>query len=280
MQTANAEPLDHTNTPPPIHAQLPAPWTKGRQPAPPPGPPPTPQGSPTDPPTLDGGEDRPHNITPYDVNNEIIQTNDAIIEKIQTEFKFKELPKDIQEQIIEKYRDINVYYDQWEDFEIDEFKSKLEKMGYSIPDIIYRGFGSQGDGASFRADVLIDKYIKKHLKKLIKGGINLFDLRAILKGIENGMYCRCQITQNDHHYCHHNTMHINLEMEDDPDGLESELSETLTRLENFILEEAQGEALKFYRQLEKTYDNLTDDEAIIETIEANEYTFDEYGDTV
>jgi hypothetical protein len=276
MQTASTETLDYTNAPPPI--PVPAPpnsWTTGRPPAPP--------ADRAAPPPGEGYQ--PHTVTPYDANDEKIQIiqHDVVIEEIEKEFKFKELPKDIQEQVIEKHRDINVNYDQWADFEIDEFKSKLEKMGYYDPHILYSGFSSQGDGASFSADVLIGngKYIKKHLKKLIKAGINIFDLRTILKGIEEGnIYCRCQITQKDNHYYHHKTMNINLEMEDDPDGLESELSETLTRLENFILEEAQGEALKFYHQLERSYDSLTDDEAIIETIEANEYTFDEYGDIV
>ena len=51
----------------------------------------------------------------------------------------------------------------------------------------------------------------------------------------------------------------------------------LNELEEKIIEDARSEADNIYRSLSKEYDNQTSEEAILETIKVNEYTFLEDG---
>ena len=61
--------------------------------------------------------------------------------------------EEIKQKVVEKYSYINVDYANWHDFIINEWKLKLEELGFINPEISYTGFYSQGDGASFIADV-------------------------------------------------------------------------------------------------------------------------------
>ena len=51
----------------------------------------------------------------------------------------------------------------------------------------------------------------------------------------------------------------------------------LNELEEDIIEDARSEADNIYRSLSKEYDYQTSEEAILDTIKANEYTFLEDG---
>ena len=53
------------------------------------------------------------------------------------------------------------HYSDWHEFTLDDWKQRLEEMGFSEPDISYSGFSSQGDGASFTASSFdLDKYVQ------------------------------------------------------------------------------------------------------------------------
>lgn len=137
----------------------------------------------------------------------------------KTYLKFNELTKKQQDQVIEKLSDINTNYE-WHDYSIEEFISKLKKLGFYDIKTEFSGFYSQGDGASFTA---------KH-----KRGV---------------------IYKNRYNYSHSGTMNCD----------ESES----------LLLVAKRLADKFYLELKKEYEYLQSRDAIIETIEANEYEFDQ-----
>lgn len=72
-------------------------------------------------------------------------------ERGEGELAFSELSPDAQERAIEKER--NYRYEDpdtdWAEHLTDEWKTELEEMGFSDPEIAWSGFSSQGDGASF-----------------------------------------------------------------------------------------------------------------------------------
>lgn len=134
-----------------------------------------------------------------------------------TYLKFNELNDDQKKKVLDNLRNINVDHDEWNDFLIEDFKTKLESLGFIDIKVYWSGFWSQGDGASFTA---------RH---------------------ESG-----DITKS-HMYQHSNTMHCE---------------------DKNLLELAKKEANLFYRDLEKNYNYLTSDAAVIESINANDYDFE------
>jgi len=180
--------------------------------------------------------------------------------KVKT-YQFDELEKDIQEKVIEKYAYINVDYDEWDDFILEEWTSKLESLGYKDVRIYYTGFYSQGDGACFVAEVEIEKWIKAH-----KAGRKFQKLLAELK---SGCWASITITHSGNYYYSTSTT-VNyegqLELSDKAYG-------QLEEVARWVEEERENLGKEIYRDLEKEYEYLTSGEAIIETIKANGYKF-------
>ena len=74
-------------------------------------------------------------------------------------YKFEELDEESQETTIENFRDINVEFFDWHDCELDYWKERLAEMGFMDAEIQFSGFWNQGDGASFTANVDIEKSV-------------------------------------------------------------------------------------------------------------------------
>jgi hypothetical protein len=65
--------------------------------------------------------------------------------------KFSELDVAKQSKIVDKFYDINVDDNYWNEHILDDYRSKLEKLGFHDIKFQWSGFSSQGDGASFKA---------------------------------------------------------------------------------------------------------------------------------
>lgn len=195
------------------------------------------------------------------------------------EFRVDELPEEAKERVLEKHRSWNVDFDEWADFMIDDFKEKLRTLGFLDPETYYSGFWSQGDGASFKAEIDLDKYIRTHLEELIKAGVDIFTLRKIL----NNNPCDSDWEMEGHHitqsgrYYHENTMDIDLDWRGDAP---KDIEDALTQMQGFILEDARNLAKEFYKSLGKEYDYSTSDEAIIESLNANDKKFTRDGEDI
>lgn len=176
-------------------------------------------------------------------------------------YKFNELSEEAKQATIEKYRDINVDYDGWHDFIIEEYTGELEALGYENITINYSGFWSQGDGASFTAATIdLWQWIKAH-----KLG-NKY--RSLKKWIDEGELV-ASIQRETHHYYHEKTVSSTVESGDCP----AKLSSLIDELENELDEKTEDYCRELYKQLSNAYDSLTTDEAVAETLEANEYDF-------
>lgn len=187
--------------------------------------------------------------------------------KETTVYAFDELSEKAKNKAIEKLYDINVDYE-WDEYTIDEFKSILEKIGFSHTKINYSGFSSQGDGLSFTGYY---SYNKGSLKAIIEEFPLWIELHKIVKNIQdiqrkNFYRIEGNIVRKNNYYCHENTVAFCTENQ----YLHSDIDKEIECEFRSLMKE-------FYSNLEKEYDYLTSEEAIIETIEANEYEFDAEG---
>lgn len=191
------------------------------------------------------------------------------IKEIQA-YKFNELDEKIQDKMIEKFYDINLYDDCME-FTLDELKEALDMIGVYNADIKYSGFSSQGDGLSFTG---VYKYMKGGKEKLKTEFPWIYekiesDLVALQK-IQSKYFYRItgEIIRTAYHYSHEHTVKFSQEFYFDFD-----IKDELTDIFRSIMQ-------SFYSILESEYDYLTSKEAIIESIEANGYEFDINGGSI
>jgi len=154
-------------------------------------------------------------------------------------YKFEELEEEQQEKIIEKYYDINLDYDWW-DFLYYEFKEDLEKIGISCETFYFDlGRGSH---------IYMDKaYVDDERKFLKHCGYDLRTKKARIIIEETGL----QIKANRH------SNYVLFDYEYD---------EEFTEILNDKL-------MEFWKVLDKEYYYLMSDEAIKDTLIANEYEF-------
>jgi hypothetical protein len=172
-------------------------------------------------------------------------------------YKFNELSQDAQNKAIDKLRDINVDFDWWEPI-IEGFDEILHHQGFEDAEIYFSGFYSQGDGLCFDAKINLDKFELTNQEKRIS------------KLINNNYIDNFYIAKNSYsnHYSHEKTRYIDY-YEITHENINKALNSISTHLESKRLEYCK----KFYSQLEEYYNELRSDEAIIETIEANDYDF-------
>jgi len=184
------------------------------------------------------------------------------------------------QELLEKNRYFNVDYDWWED-EYSLFMDKMEERGITIlspKDICFSGFCSQGDGASFtgyihRTD--LSRFIELH--KLSEGYAATYYL-AKLEEID------IKLVRRHSMYCHSNTVVLDIEdmgtsalEERGKDDFRQVIQATmftqylkeLNSFEEEVINICRSYMDQLYDQLERQYNYLTSDEAILESLEMN-----------
>lgn len=184
-------------------------------------------------------------------------------------YEFDELPEGVRAKVLERERDINVDYD-WAKWSLEAWEEKLESMGFEDPKIAYSGFWSQGDGASFTCKrVNVETFAKSQRSK--------GRFKSLIKAIKsNKVEANVDVTRSDHHYCHEYTVSVETEIlywRDEEYKNYAEIEREEGELRKLVLETVRKLSKQIYRELESEYDGLTSDEAVIDTIKANEYTF-------
>lgn len=179
-------------------------------------------------------------------------------------FEFDELSKEAKEKVLEEYRHINVDDDNWSQYILEDMTTdRLDKMGFENAEIFYSGFWSQGDGASFKAEINANKLCKVfELKRKYSKLLSSYEITGI-------------ITRSGYYY-HSNTMRIEIDFDpikDVDNARQSLLDDLSDKFEDEILKIAKDEADDIYKELKEEYEYLTDDKAVIETLKANEFTF-------
>lgn len=201
---------------------------------------------------------------------------DFVLESEKEEYEFSELPKDIQEEILDRYRYTNVETDDWYEYIIEEFEKEMEEAGLDDIECQFTGFHSQGDGASFTGKVLDNlKFIRESLGVKISGDA------------ADNLYIT--IHRTDTRHCHENTITGNVEV----DGEEEieviisadvfytiDVNKKAEELEPKVTDWARQKSKELYKKLYACYEDLTSDSSVKSFLEGNNYMFDEYGKSI
>lgn len=181
--------------------------------------------------------------------------------------KFEELNAEQQKKAIELHRDINVDYQEWNDWVKEKHHSILEAVGFEDVESCYSGFCSQGDGASFTADnVDIEKFLRSQKRwthyRPLHEHIRIKDIT-------------CKVVRDKgSRYVHYNTTEASIsgdwyiDMSAKQEALYVELEK---EIDDFITE--QGKA--YYADLDTAYYDLISDEQVKASIINNDMDFEE-----
>jgi hypothetical protein len=225
-----------------------------------------------------------------------------------TVYTFEELPESVQAKVIHNNFYTNVDSDWWY---FEDFNDIAKKLGFSInnegDDIFFSGFSSQGDGACFNASFIgrnnhkaliaehapnderligFGEYLDNAYNTLVNGLVNQLVSNGVSSLVEEftkrvtdegfkGLHTH--VVNN--HYSHENTRKITGWMDDlCADYIDNEVysGDCYDLIKDYI---ADVESVRYslckwlYKSLNDEYDYLTSDEAIKETILANDYEF-------
>jgi len=202
-----------------------------------------------------------------------------------TVYRLDELSEAAKEKARAWYREGGFDYD-WYDAVYEDFQSIAEILGIRFrtrtvrlmggtrqdPCIWFRGFWSQGDGACYEGVWRHGIGAAAGLRAYAPQDAVLHRIADRLQGIQrrNFYQLRAEITHHGH-YSHEYSMRISVERE-------SPVGQDMTPdAEDIVTEALRDLARWLYRQLEREYDYLTSDEAVDESLRANDYTFTEAG---
>lgn len=182
----------------------------------------------------------------------------------------KNNPK-LKEKVLNKYADINTNYDWW-DGEYDIIRNELGEYGFNDVEIEFTGFYSQGDGGSFTCKTIdfVKWMEKKSYNRNYYRLITLIEKRLIT--IE-GEIKRDRNT----HYVHWNTTSLYTNMFIDSNKNHPNIESILEELESDIIEFMIAKNKEIYKNLENVYNDITSEDAIMDTLEYNDYEFTEDG---
>jgi hypothetical protein len=192
---------------------------------------------------------------------------------------------------IDKHRDFNVGHDWW-DSTYDDFEYICEILGIELDknEPSFSGFWSQGDGASwagtYRATQLtpwgtpdVATYdiapakIREHAPK-DEELHSIADELCMLARIYHPV--RATVGRYNSHYVHSMTMNVSeWEYWDDDIGFEGVDDAIAELIEETLLTQFRALADWLYTALEEEHEYLTSDEAVIESLKANEIEEDE-----
>lgn len=192
-------------------------------------------------------------------------------------YKFEELSEEVQKKVIEKNQDVEVDNDYWHDNTIENWKEKLEELGFYEPVINYSGFWSQGDGASFtcsafEVDKMMELFDKDKDKPLYKRLLELYK--------EGKLEFNTKILRTNSHYYHERstTAYLEWSLEENIEDDRAVLTANLDSLENDIEKYVEDLNRQIYKSLEEDYNELTTDEVVKEYIIDNEWEFTKDGE--
>jgi len=196
--------------------------------------------------------------------------------------RFDALTARQKDEILDKHRGWNVDHYDWWDGVYEQFKRDLDAIGIEVDRMYFSGFWSQGDGACFEGKVT------DWAAFLESVGYTCTALTALA-----GRAWVFRVKHNGHYYHEHCTS-FSSDLASPDDYSESEMDDFLhysspydTDIQNaaFVailrgynfsslhdeFEEAfRGHMRDLYGRLEAEYDHLTSDEAVLESLDAND----------
>lgn len=182
-------------------------------------------------------------------------------------YSFDELTDDQKQKALDKMRYFNVEIGEWWEPIYQHYRETLAEYGLSDFDMHFSGFHSQGDGASIAAHVDPSTWM---------GKMNLTSEYPELYSLAQEGLVEAELTRNGVHYVHSNmiTGDISIDPSIENDKAEDQAQEASKLLTSW----GRDQSKKLYNDLEKSFNYLTSDETIIESIQANDFMFTSSGD--
>jgi hypothetical protein len=184
------------------------------------------------------------------------------------------------------------------DYVIDDAKREGEKHGFAIDEVLWSGFSSQGDGASWTGEIVLFKFLEHYLKEDNPDYGRYTVLLTLLE--DEWVEPRITISRKSFMYNHSNTMRVDqvgmgyyqaddaernvikaacplqgANVQELYDGIL--IDGLLDDLYGWALDEAKNYADEIYRRLESAYDDEMSDQHVSLMADANEWEFDESG---
>lgn len=208
--------------------------------------------------------------------------------QITTIYKFDELSDEAKQTAIDSHRSWNVQDFEWWGSSFETFAEAAGLFGLDIrqtrkslmgggyrydPTIFFSGFFSQGDGACFEGHYTYKKGALKATKRAFPADSELLRIVQDLQSLQQRNFYQLTATAKHRgHYNHSGCMDITVDRADGKavsDDDEENLKQLMRDFADWI-----------YSNLEKEYEYLTSDEAIAESLRANEVEFTEDGQTI
>ena len=168
-------------------------------------------------------------------------------------YKFSELSKEVQEKLLEKNRYYETQLDDWHDPITEGFTEDMAEAGFAEIETQFSGFYSQGDGACFMGRVTDLRLFMENFENLPQE-VRDFDGAMEIAIIKRG-------TTFASRYCHSNTIEANIEVYD------IQMPDFIRAFETTVTEWARTQSDKYYKALDKYYEEITSDESVTEVLE-------------
>lgn len=181
-----------------------------------------------------------------------------------TVYTIDELSADVQKKVVELNYDIELQ-DEWYQFIYENWNEQLTEKGYSDINIRFSGFGSQGEGASFTANVDVINFMKRY--KLAN------KYRALFNAAKNGDAKIQIVRQRIYQYANPSTIYACEYCDHLTDKEQEQINEVL----NLVTEEARSLSHAIHEDLQKEFDYLTSDERVMEALRRNKCYFSKTG---
>jgi hypothetical protein len=217
-------------------------------------------------------------------------------------YKYAELNERAKLKVNNWYREHSMIHEWW-DCVYDNAKEDGEALGFSIDDIRFSGFSSQGDGAHWTGHIHMPTFLKAHLDE--RSAYYGEDI-ILLELWEQGWIFKDVSVQNkSYRYSHSGGMELYEYPTEWVTGIDDDAVETLEhgvmagarvallrdsftygvdqRVNEWCdeaLTQAKAFADEIYRRLSVEYDYLTSDESIADVCDVNDWLFNEEGEMV
>ncbi len=176
----------------------------------------------------------------------------------------------------------------WHDYVLEFWQSALSQIGFTDPQISFTGFWSQGDGASFTAQIDVAK-LAAFMSAAIRpsqtissesgdfrpyivyecGGVPFYPRYAKL--VKLAGYIGAEVRRTSHRYSHENTCTTYIDLSGSAD--KPCVEKLLTSFREDVETLRRDLSRVIYRILKQEYDDQTSEESISDFAEVNDYTF-------
>lgn len=194
--------------------------------------------------------------------------------------RFDALPEDLKAKILDEHRHWNTEHIDWWEGVYEQFKGDMDAIGIQVERMYFSGFWSQGDGACFEGYVFDWELFLNSLgytePALIDHATSYFGMRVEHRG----------------HYYHENCTSFGFDTplpssNEDEDFIDDYSPHERDSLQEAVwlalLNQYSGDSFErefteafkdhmrdLYQRLEEEYDYLTSDEAVLDSLEAND----------